>query len=153
MLNVDTTLQIFQEIREITSKCWWKIRVGSFVPKTKQFPPFFDFLRPRPQCVCDILFTLAWDIASTISPSSKSLICNINNWNLSVHQSYDLGHQYHHAHDCLTWPCTLLFWKILSEILHFLKHVVLVTAKGAIARSQDLLSQAKILWSYLLLFW
>ena len=149
MLNAGTTLQIFKEIREITSKCWWKIRVGSFVPKTKQFPPFFDFLRLRPQCVCDILFTLAWDIASTISPNSKSLICNINNWNLSVHQSYDLGHQYHHAHDCLTRPCC--FGRFLFEILHFLKQVVL--AKGAITRSQDLLSSAKILWSYLLLFW
>ena len=152
MLNVDTTLQIFQEIREITSKCWWKIRVGSFVPKTKQFPPFFDFLRPRPQCVCDILFTLAWDIASTISPNSKSLICNINNWNLSVHQSYDLGHQYHHIHDCLT-HATCCFERFLSEFLHFLKHVVLATAKEAITRSQDLLSSSKILWSYLLLLW
>ena len=92
-----------------------------FCSENKAISPFLWLLAPRPQCVCDILFTLAWDIASTISPNSKSLICNINNWNLSVHQSYDLGHQYHHAHDCLTWPCTLLFWKILSEILHFLK--------------------------------
>ena len=151
MLNAGTTLQIFKEIREITSKCWWKIRVGSFVPKTKQFPPFFDFLRLRPQCVCDILFTLAWDIASTISPNSKSFICNINNWNLSVHQSYDLGHQYHHTP--IAWPgyVPCCFERFLSEILHFLKQVVL--AKGAITRSQDLLSSAKILWSYLLLFW
>ena len=98
-----------------------EIRVGSFVPKTKQFPPFFDFLRHRPQCVCDILFTLAWDIASTISPNSKSLTCNINNWNLSVHQSYDLGHQYHHAHDFLTRPCTLLFWMIFVWNFTFLE--------------------------------